>query len=99
LGHPLRTVDNNALTGLEDLVVEAVNSAFSMAEKLRTPIQDAIDKKQIKDIHGQVIQWMFMPDGHSYKTPFQVQIAAGILNGTTLRSNRSCAILIHDQRI
>lgn len=76
------TIDNNALTGLEALVVEAVNSAFSMAEKLQTPIQDAINKKEIKDIHGQVIQWMFMPDDHSYKTSYQVQGAAGLLSST-----------------
>lgn len=63
------------------MVVEAVESAFSMAQNLQTPIENAINKKEIKASDGQVLEWMFMPDGHSYKTAYQVQRAADELNG------------------
>jgi hypothetical protein len=66
--------------GLEDMVVAATESAYSMAKNLQASIEDASNKKEISANNGQVIEWMFMPDDHSYKTSYQVMQATGKLN-------------------
>jgi hypothetical protein len=62
------------------MVVAATESAYSMAKNLQASIEDASNKKEISANNGQVIEWMFMPDDHSYKTSYQVMQATGKLN-------------------